>query len=817
MIKSDTAFALAVTNGADFYNYIEMTLRDGTNLTIDKTRIMVGGCNIIDNCTTGKFAIGTAIGKIAKIRLANYDDYFSRYDFYKAYMTIFVCVDVEGVTYKVRRGVFCVTTPVSTGEIITMQAVDDMYKFDKTYDSNLAYPATLSEILSDCCTKCGVTNGLGQFNRYDYVINHKPEDSTYRDVVTFCAQVAASNAKISEAGALRLSMYKAFEDGNSMDGGDFRYDNVENIVDGGDFSFSNDDTVVDGGSFSDETPVEIQAIKSLSVGTDQLHITGVKIKVDYKEEYLSGTEDYCLSITSNKFIQTEEEAKEIADAILADVSGISFRIFNATILQNPLIQSGDVVHIYDRKGNQYLSVVNSVNYTVGGYTAIACKADSPTYEASAYNSPAAQAVAAERRRAEKELSVYDQAVQNMNRLAMNSLGFHTTYVTESNGSRVTYLHDKDTLANSTIIYKQTIDGFFLSQDGGASYTAGFDSSGNAVLNVLSAIGIEFDWARGGTLSLGGENNKAGRAIIYNSDNKVDITIGEDGINFYYDYAEDEGVIKRGFSIAKGSITGNGFITCNKVTADRVYGTKEVYAGRIYANTKACDTYLEYGKLQVGDISVSNSNGIYTAGNKIDAGNGNIYCYELHTLSTIETNGGKIDAGTGEIKGGKLNVETGEVIGKTGKFTSLEVNQDIKAASITATSMALVLKSNTSCNGTFSVTGKTTLKDVSITGAMDLKDVSCTGISVSSSGYSKSFIASSSGVEASNLEITGSFTCKGTTMICDGAYDTLKFFGANGSTRKSVTAMSTYGTVDAAACRTKINEILTALKSYGLIA
>ena len=227
--------------------------------------------------------------------------------------------------------------------------------------------------------------------------------------------------------------------------------------------------------------------------------------------------------------------------------------------------------------------------------------------------------------------------------------------------------------------------------------------------------------------------------------------------------------------------------------------------------------MELGKLQVGDISVSNSYGIYTAGKKIDAGNGNIYCYELHTLSTIETNGGKIDAGTGEIKGGKLNVETGEVIGKTGKFTSIEVNQDIKAASITAASTALVLKSNTSCDGTFSVTGKTTLKDVSITGAMDLKEVSCTGISVSGSGYSKSLIASSSGVEVSNLEITGSFTCKGTTMICDGAYDTLKFFGANGSTRKSVTAMSTYGTVDAVACRTKINEILTALKSYGLIA
>ena len=87
----------------------------------------------------------------------------------------------------------------------------------------------------------------------------------------------------------------------------------------------------------------------------------------------------------------------------------------------------------------------------------------------------------------------------MNQIAMNAMGFHTTYEEQPDGSRITYLHDKPNLSDSKIIYKQTIDGFFLSQDGGKSYTAGFDSQGNAVLNILYAIGIVADWIKTGRL------------------------------------------------------------------------------------------------------------------------------------------------------------------------------------------------------------------------------------------------------------------------------------------------------------------------------
>ena len=74
------------------------------------------------------------------------------------------------------------------------------------------------------------------------------------------------------------------------------------------------------------------------------------------------------------------------------------------------------------------------------------------------------------------------------------------------------------------------EGFFVSTDGGVSYTSGFDSQGNAVVNVLSAIGITFDWAKGGILTLGGNNNVNGEINIVNNNSKVI------GIHNYYDKA-----------------------------------------------------------------------------------------------------------------------------------------------------------------------------------------------------------------------------------------------------------------------------------------
>lgn len=93
----------------------------------------------------------------------------------------------------------------------------------------------------------------------------------------------------------------------------------------------------------------------------------------------------------------------------------------------------------------------------------------------------------------QSLDAYDQKLKQMNELAANTLGFYYTEEKDENGATISYRHDKPSLADSTIIYKTGIEGFFLSVDGGVTWKAGFDSNGDAVLNILYAIGIQSKW------------------------------------------------------------------------------------------------------------------------------------------------------------------------------------------------------------------------------------------------------------------------------------------------------------------------------------
>ena len=110
---------------------------------------------------------------------------------------------------------------------------------------------------------------------------------------------------------------------------------------------------------------------------------------------------------------------------------------------------------------------------------------------------------------------YDEKYQQMQQLAANTLGFYYSEEKDANGATISYRHDKPTLAESTIIYKNGIDGFFLSTDGGQTWKAGFDSNGDAVLNILYAIGIQAKWIN--TRGLKAVDNNGNRTFEIDAD------------------------------------------------------------------------------------------------------------------------------------------------------------------------------------------------------------------------------------------------------------------------------------------------------------
>lgn len=102
--------------------------------------------------------------------------------------------------------------------------------------------------------------------------------------------------------------------------------------------------------------------------------------------------------------------------------------------------------------------------------------------------------------ARQDLSLYNTAVQRLTSLITNSFGVYKTEQEVEGGSVIYYLHDKSTLEASETIWKMTADAFAVSTDGGDTWNAGFDAQGNAVFNVLNAIGINAEWIKAGTIS-----------------------------------------------------------------------------------------------------------------------------------------------------------------------------------------------------------------------------------------------------------------------------------------------------------------------------
>lgn len=530
MIKPSSEFRQVMTERRNFINYADVTLANGTVLHLEPKDFRIGGNTIVDSTSSGSsFSVGNAIGKSITLRIENSNDQYSQYDFYMARIVVYAALPLAETTEKIRKGTYTVTTPESTGSVIEITAVDDMYKLDRSYDEGtLLYPTTLQEILTDACLTCGVSIGFTQFDLYSQTIAEKPTGVTYRQVVSYAAQLAGYNARINNSNALQLIWYDmSVLDRAGIDGGTLTGQDSDTTIDGGDFTDYTGD-IYDGGDFASLSSYHnLFALKGLKIGTDDVVITGVKV-TNGDTVATNGADGYVMEVKDNPFVKGIEQLA--ADHLGSKLTGMRFRPFSCSHLADPTIEAGDVAFLNDTKGNVYQTVITNVTFTTGSYTVLACSAENPLKNGSTYTSKAAQAVVEARRNTEKQLTDYDKAVQNMSELAVNAMGFYESSTEEIDGSKISYMHNKPTYEESMIIYKKSIDGFFLSLDGGESWTSGFDSSGNAVLNILYAVGIVCDWIRGGTLTLGGDNNVNGLLKVLDAGGGEVCKINKDGLD-----------------------------------------------------------------------------------------------------------------------------------------------------------------------------------------------------------------------------------------------------------------------------------------------
>jgi hypothetical protein len=412
---------------------------------------------------------------------------------------------------------YVLSDPTTTPAIITLKGVDYMAKFDRKYSGGMTFPRTLSSIVQYCCSQCGVTLGTSSFNNSTYRIASNPfgdASITYRQIISYCAQIACCYARINVNGRLELKWYSktAFDTGNEA-----QRHSVTKFSQG---------------------PV---------VNTEDVVITGVKVIASDAadgtdgEEYTYGNAGYVLEIKDNPLI-AYGKAQEVAALIGTSVVGMRFRPGNASFLGDPTMEAGDAAILTDRKNHQYKEYVTNLTYSIGNFASFSCDAVPALRKSADRYSRLAATVAKLRKEVIRNVDAYVAAQSSLDALALNALGFFETHEVQEDGSIIKYAHNAESLAESSVVYKQTADGFFLSRDGGRSYVNGFDSGGNAVLNMLAVIGIDASWVNAGTLTVGGPSGGGTVQITVIDENENVIgTWSNSGI--YATNADITGVIK----------------------------------------------------------------------------------------------------------------------------------------------------------------------------------------------------------------------------------------------------------------------------------
>ena len=490
MINVSTQLKKESLTNRNYYVTANVTLSNGTTLKLGKKDFYLSGNSLVDSADSGDFPVGVAIEKTASLSLVNDDGRFDGYNFNAARFVIFLNVQLSDRIEAIKRGTYIVSKKPATASEISLSLLDKMHNADKTYDSNLSFPCTVKELLSECCQQCRITLGDAMFPNADFQIRKAPSNATYRTVIGMCAGIAGGNARIDENDLLRIITFdKTFTNTTIYDGGAVKNWTNGDDLDGGTLNPWTMGTVIDGGTLSNNDYHALFSIQNLQYDVDDVIVTGVKY-VEDETEYMSGQDGYVITI-DNQLLSGNAQAG--VEAIGNQLIGLRMRPFSCDGIANGYATFGDPVEFIDTKNRVFRSFVTDIEFVFGGSTSWSCSAKSAEEDASEFIGEQQAVVEQVKKDTEKKLSAYDVKLKQMNELAANTLGFYYTEEVQADGSTVSYRHDKPTLADSKVIYKTGVDGFFLSVDGGQTWKAGFDSNGDAVLNILYAIGIQSEW------------------------------------------------------------------------------------------------------------------------------------------------------------------------------------------------------------------------------------------------------------------------------------------------------------------------------------
>ncbi len=505
MIDVSAAFKAAMEDdNRNFSGSCTITLASGKQIPVDSSQLWDNGF-VIDDSTSnaGSFDIGAAIAQKFTLRLNNIYDDFTDDDFTAAEISdVKISLLLEsGETESVSKGIYTVNETSYDGDIITLECLDNMHKFDVGYGkSNLVYPATLFQIVQDACECCNMVLATGslQFEHYDYVIKEKPDDDTitFRDVLTWVGQISGHFWKCNKDGQLIAGWY------NMSDL------SAENNI----------------------HTLKTNVVTDISTDADDVVITCVKVIAEDKKSnqitYKSGSEGYACVIEGNKFI-TEDNASEIASMIGERIVGLRFRPMTVSTLQDPTIEAGDGAIVYDRKSKSYKTFFTNVTFSTDADNQMSNDAESALRNSAERFSEATKIYQNLIKRVNRNKTEWEKAMEELEKAMKEQAGLYPVIKTLDDGSKVYYMCDHPTLEESKVVFELNAKGWAVSTDGGKTWNAGLLVDGTMIAKILDSIGINADWINTGTLS-GKYIDARGLTVLDSEGKNVTFKVTEDG-------------------------------------------------------------------------------------------------------------------------------------------------------------------------------------------------------------------------------------------------------------------------------------------------
>lgn len=573
MLTLSKAFRrMLFANKREYIASAEITLTNYRRLSFSNTRIWSGGFSVEDAVSEDDSftAVGAAIMGAATLIINNIDEAYSSYDFTNAKVALYVGMQVEGATgtytERVQKGTYIVDDATYNGATIALSLLDNMELFDRPYSTSyLRYPATLKQIVTDACNRCGVTLATTSFPHDDYVVQTRPSDKdsiTYRDVIGWAAAIAGCFARCNAVGRLEIAWfnqdefehwsagydggdftknYSRYTTGDTLDGGNFKpwddsYDSGEftstetiEDLDGGTLTDYSPGVAMDGGLFnpwngnldgynaglfSDENPMHyITSLYSQNVSMDDTVITGVNVIVQvnddsgtYTKTYSKGSAGYVIDVENNDFI-TVDTAQDIANWLGEKLIGLRFRKSSVTHADDPSIEAGDIGILYDKKGNAHPILITRTAFSIGAPQTTVCGADTPLRNSATKYSALTKTYTAARKALNTETVARQTAIQDLTSQIADSSGFYYTK-SGSGNSIVMYMHDRPALSNSKVVFEMTKTRWRGTSNYRGSSTVwdiGMESGWDYLKGLIEANGLSGTWVKRGTIADAGNN------------------------------------------------------------------------------------------------------------------------------------------------------------------------------------------------------------------------------------------------------------------------------------------------------------------------